>query len=645
MAGIGTVLLLYAIIGSIRWIDGRPAISDHARRHLGWLLAAVALVLAWGLLLQPYVLVSGVAGEAGTREFHLISLSSPALAGAALMVAVVSLVWALRARHFLLLAAWVVLGIGWFLSRVAASALATAGDVPLGDIASRRVLDAAAFQLTAMRDSAAVGSATPGTPPVWPSLWQTEPLVRIGDADSLLTAAADPTWIATPAGRRPVWLLLVSNRDSVATLRAVADDRISVTGGPLYYRQEDSIPSATATVLLQLTEHAHYPGAAPVMVASGMHGVPLDGLVRQVALGWALQEGSVLLGPNGGRTVDWARSPQARLAKLAPFADWSAPVPRVDGGRLYWVADGYVVDRHFPLTARINHDGERVGLLHAAFVGIVDAESGEAHVYARPNPGPIGDAWMALAEGVVEPWTALPADLRALLPYPAELFTAQARVLSPGTEATLVGRADSLRQTPPVSSFYWTTTLADAPNRTAEFVHPTTGQLQALLVGSSQGGRMHLTWVSMDTTVELPGSELLEQRWERFPMFVQVLDSVRAGGGVLGAGGVRYWITSDAIGATQVRYGPRGGGGASVTWVSVASGSRLGAARTFPAAWTNLRGATVPAPPGVPGGTLVDARRWFRVADSAFRRGDFTAFGRAFEELRAVLELPPAPAR
>ncbi len=100
-------------------------------------------------------------------------------------------------------------------------------------------------------------------------------------------------------------------------------------------------------------------------------------------------------------------------------------------------------------------------------------------------------------------------------------------------------------------------------------------------------------------------------------MFVQVLDSVRAGGGVLSAGGVRYWVSSGAVGATQSRYGPRGGGGSSVTWVSVASGPRVGAARTFAEAWTNLRGATVPlaprragrrcpgrCPPLVPGGRL-----------------------------------------
>jgi hypothetical protein len=639
------VVLLYAIIGAIRWIDGRPAISDHARRHLGWLLAALALVLGWGLLLEPYELVSGVMGEVGTRQFQLAALTSPALAGTALMVAVVSLLWALRtvaARlNFLLLAGWAVLGIGWILTRIAVGSLLAPGDVALGDMASRRALDAAAFHLESLHDSVAMPWADAGAPPSLPSLWQTEPLLRVGDADSLLTAAADPAWIMTPAGRRPAWLLLVTTRDSMASLRAVADDRTSATGGPLFYHADDSVPAPAPAALLQLSGHALYPGTARVVVADDVRGVPVTGLVRRVALAWALQERDLLDAPAPDVAVDWARAPQLRLATLAPYVEWSPPLPRVDGGRLYWISNGYVADDHFPLSTRASLGGRRIGMLHAAFVGVVEAEEGETRIFLRGDAGPVADAWAKLASGVVEPWDAMPVTTRAMLPYPAELFLVQSRVLENAETGALAGRADSLRITPPVSSFFWMP-AADAPARTAEYIRATSGLLQTLLVGTSVDGRLSLAQVEIDSAVSLPGPAALEQRWERFATFVQVLDSVRAGGGVLTAGGVRYWVTAGSVGATQARYGPRGGGGQSVTWVSVASGPRVGAARTFNEAWTNLQGATVPLPPGaVSGGALVDARRWFRVADSAFRRGDFTAFGRAFEELRTVLEVPP----
>ncbi len=648
LTGLLVVVLLYAIIGAIRWIDGRPAISDHARRHLGWLLASLALVLGWGLLLEPYQLVSGAMGEVGTRQFQLGTLTSPALAGTALMVAVVSLFWAIRTAaarlNFLLLAGWAVLGIGWVLSRIAIGSLVAPGDVALGDMASRRALDAAAFHLEALRDSVALPWVDAGVPPSSPSLWQTEPLVRIGDADSLLTAAADPAWIMTPAGRRPVWLLLVTGRDSAASLRAVADDRTSATGGPLFYHADDSIPAPAAAALLQLSNHALYPGTARVVIADDVRGVPVTGLLRRIALAWALQERDLLGAPAPDVAVDWARAPQLRLAMLAPYAEWSPAAPRVDGGRLYWISNGYIADDHFPLSSRASLGGRRIGMLHAAFVGVVEAEEGDTRIFMREDAGPVAEAWARLAAGVVEPWDAIPATTRGMLPYPPELFLVQSRVLENAETGTLAGRADSLRITPPVSSFFWLP-ATDAPARTAEYVRAS-GHLQTLLVGTSIQGRLSLAQVEVDSAVALPGPAALEQRWERFPTFVQVLDSVRAGGGVLTAGGVRYWLTSGAVGATQSRYGPRGGGGASVTWVSVASGPRVGAARTFNEAWTNLRGATVPLPPGaLTSGALVDARRWFRLADSAFRRGDFTAFGRAFEELRAVLEVPPVTPR
>ena len=90
------------------------------------------------------------------------------------------------------------------------------------------------------------------------------------------------------------------------------------------------------------------------MIADDVRGVPVGGLLRRVALAWALQERRLLGAPAPDVAVDWARAPQARLATLAPYAEWSPPVPRVDGGRLFWISDGYLVDEQFPAV----HAGE-----------------------------------------------------------------------------------------------------------------------------------------------------------------------------------------------------------------------------------------------------------------------------------------------
>ena len=545
--------MLYAVIGAIRWIDGRPAISDHARRHLGWLLAALALVLGWGLLLEPYELVSGAMGEIGTRQFQLATLTSPALAGTALMVAVVSLLWALRTAaarlNFLLLAGWAVLGIGWILTRIAVGSLLAPGDVALGDMASRRALDAAAFHLESLHDSLALPWPEAGVPPI----------VAVALADG--TARADRRRRFAPhrrrrsrvdhdAGRPSTGVAAPGHRPATAPRRSAPWPTIAPRRPAARSSITRTIPSrrprrrrcSSFPVTRSIPERLAWSSrtmfvACPLPVCYA--GSRSPGRCRS-ATSWEPRR------PTSPSTGPGRRSSGSRRSRRTPSG--RQPVPRVDGGRLYWISNGYVADDHFPLSTRASLGGRRIGMLHAAFVGVVEAEEGDTRIFIRGDAGPVADAWARLAAGVVEPWDAIPVTTRAMLPYPAELFLVQSRVLENAETGTLAGRADSLRITPPVSSFFWMP-ATDAPARTAEYVRGSNGQLQTLLVGTSVEGRLSLAQVEVDSAVALPGPAALEQRWERFATFVQVLDSVRAGGGVLTAGGVRYWLTR------------RGGGG------------------------------------------------------------------------------------
>ena len=103
--GLALVFGLYVIVGAIRWLDGRPAINSHARTHLGWLLAALALTLMWGYLLEPFELVAAVEGVPDRAVWRATTFVAPLLAGVAIATALLSAVWALRARHSLAAAA------------------------------------------------------------------------------------------------------------------------------------------------------------------------------------------------------------------------------------------------------------------------------------------------------------------------------------------------------------------------------------------------------------------------------------------------------------------------------------------------------------------------------------------------------------
>lgn len=638
LLGLLATLLLYAVVGALRWIDGRPAINDHARQHTGWLLAALALVLAWGAWLDPALRAGGIDGVPGAQALRLAVLLAPTLAGVCLATAALSLVWAYRARHALLLASWVVTAVAFLVGRGILGALVEPEDVPAGTVAIRAQMDAAAYGLQPVEEGPLLGAAREGEPPARPALWQIEPLVRLVPADTQRTVATDAAWLDAGGARRPAWLVLRAGAAPAGpVLEAIADDRLSPFGDPLYYRAADSQPAPVPVPFLALDADALHPGASPQRLG-GARGIVAGRWLRRLALAWARQEGDLLAaGADPASRLEWERRPEDRLRRLAPWAEWTPPQPRVVEGRLVWVADGYVTARFFPLASRTEAPGGTVGSLRAALVGAVWADDGSARVVARPDGGPLADAWTALARGVVEPWDSLPAAVRAALPYPALAFDVHTRLLeSPGLGTRL---ADGIEpQRPPPHEYLWLEPPS-SPARVAAFVRGTPGELSALVLGAARDGLPQLVIRRADSLAVLPAPGALERLWLRFASFTLLADSLREAGVTLEPGRPQLWLAGDRLGAYQVWYRAQEPmRDVSVAWVAAAVPGHLGAGRTPAEAWSNLRGVGSPLDaPDRSAPLLAEARRLVERADSALRAGDLAAFGRAFEALRLLL--------
>src|SRR3712207_6865766 len=65
--------------------------------------------LVWGYVLGPYELVAGLGGPLDLASWRATQLVSPLLVGVALATAGLSAAWALRPRHALAAAGWIVL--------------------------------------------------------------------------------------------------------------------------------------------------------------------------------------------------------------------------------------------------------------------------------------------------------------------------------------------------------------------------------------------------------------------------------------------------------------------------------------------------------------------------------------------------------
>lgn len=630
------VFTLYGVIGAVRWREGRPAVSDHARQHLGWLFAGLALVLAWGYLLEPYEWVADGAAFTARRPFALVELASPILTGFALTAALVSLLWGYRARHLVFALGWLLLVVASLTGHYILPAFRPAPAVPREEAALDR-LQAYAADLDGVRDSTlAPVREVPAAPPAVPTLWFEEGLRRLIARDTAPVTQLSPAPVAAGGRGVPSWLVVRAVPGGVAEVFGLRDDRVGPGGAAL--------PSAPALhaedePLLELPRGSIHPAARGSALGAAAPGPVVGAWPRRVLLAWALQEPALLRGLPDTMRVAWLLQPLPRLTHVAPFAEWGAPALRIVSGRPVWVSDGYLTSERFPAVPRAAWRQGETALVRAAFTGLIDARTGATRIIARPEGGVLAAAWAQLAPGLVEPPDALPEGVRRVLAYPSELLAVQAAAVArrDPSAGRLLQPTDGGAGRTPQFDLAW----RDDGETLAELVayeRADTREISALLEGRMRDGRPLLTLWRAAPSSSLPSPGVLAYRWERFTTFGQLRDSVKAVQGTFIGGPVRFaFADSHLVGLqTWVASGP--GRPATIAWVAVAVGDRwLGAGRTLAEAWENLRGTLAPVPAGSAGGTVLEARRWLRLADSALARGDFAAFGRAFEALRQTL--------
>ncbi|PYO89372.1 MAG: hypothetical protein DMD66_05450 [Gemmatimonadetes bacterium] len=143
VGALGIVALLYGVIGSLRIRGARIRASDQARMHLGVLLACLALVIAWGAILDPAEIVGGLHGIVDQAALSVRVPGADVVAAVAIVTAVISLAWAWRDRPTLILAGWAALLVsltaGYFvIPGVARASSGPAGGPESADVVSRR---------------------------------------------------------------------------------------------------------------------------------------------------------------------------------------------------------------------------------------------------------------------------------------------------------------------------------------------------------------------------------------------------------------------------------------------------------------------------------------------------------------------------
>jgi uncharacterized membrane protein (UPF0182 family) len=164
---------------------------------------------------------------------------------------------------------------------------------------------------------------------------------------------------------------------------------------------------------------------------AGAGGIPMSGPLRRALLALRFGDLNLLLSETiGGRArLLMHRDVTDRLRHLAPFLRWDQrPQVAVVDGRVLFLAHGYTTSDSFPYSAPIEVGGREVNYIRGSVVATVDAFSGRATIYVTDPDDPIMRAWRAIFPTLFASESTMPADVRAHLQYPQELFDAQSRI-------------------------------------------------------------------------------------------------------------------------------------------------------------------------------------------------------------------------
>ncbi len=624
------VVVVAAAGGAIKFVDRRLWIARPARTQVALLLVMAALLVGWGQVLEPFRLAATRSASIGPSEFLLRTTVSQVLVLIAATAAALSFLWGVRFRFIVAVGGWVGLGLAMLGGTILIESRATESPLGATELASLRVADSIGFGI-----HLDPGRTAPRDTVVDASLWDRDVVARLVGTDSLPVTDAWPGVVSVGGRVERVWFAIRPNpRGGEHSVVAVSDRRVGPTGGIVTIQRGDEAFSPGVLPYVTMSRHHAWPGAPEFDLAPAAAGVALSSTPRRIALAWSLQTGVVLrAAPN--QRLAWRLGPVQRLEGIAPFVTWGRPRVVVVERDVYWVSDGYLTVERFPSSRTVPWGPSEVGYVRAGYHGVVRARGGEARIYLRPDADSLAVAWARVVDPLIEPASARPPAVAERIGAPVQGALVAAQVLQGsgwlGRSAARIGR-----QLFPVEELVHGGSDTD-PHGVPFLADDGTRVIGLLRVAGAAQPAMRYFEVDSARSVSAPLD--LQQRWDRFPFFQQLRDSVRAAGSEFQPGIIRYHALGDTLVAVQPNYaiGP-GASQGGVVLVNVALGQRLGAGRTVEEAWRNLRGEVAPAPVGTDVGTrLEEARAWLDRADAALKRGDLLEFGRAFAYLRELL--------
>ena len=624
---IGLVILLYALTPSLRWEQGGLYVSGYVRRHLAMLAGILLLLLAWHYRLEMFTVLSEkrFGGDMFGYVDHRVGIPASLLLALITLGAGLTVLWG-----------------GWTgQMRLVFAALT---GVIVAALAARQVAPFVATRLVAEQDMMIRERPYEATRAGYTRRAFAVDRIRFGD--SLVTFAT----LGDAAPHIPIW-------DEGALRRA--SDR-SLPGASVGWTESDSgitalLPTrggsgALAIFLAASTEDNGMPlrwfgaesrvnvppvnvvpdsGGRTIILADslGQLAAPaLNSSLARLAHALSLRDVRIWMGalPAPAPKLMSHRTVRERVRFLAPFfSQGSVVTPIWFGGSLSWSLELYSASSTYPLSRHvIVVGGERAYFQHAA-TALVDAHTGRVTLVADSMPDPIAASWIERFPRLFVRPASLPMAVRRQLPPPRESARAQASAFGRFGSR---GESDVERHLPPDEG----PDSALAPTAAPLFMFPRAGATGLVLPMVDGGDRIRGLFIALGG----PSPRSVWLPLDSAPMWNRTLDRLRAADTMPGQTVVRGFVRAIPVGNEVVLAQPRyewRPGAPRLLYVNAFMADSVRSAPTL------LELAGRPASPRSGGDFRARVTELYEAMMRASERGDFEAFGRALDELGALL--------
>ncbi len=457
-------------------------VSRAARRQLGWLAAALLLLLAWSAWLGiPSLLIrpGGILHGASYVDVHARMPVQWILVGAGCAGAILAAYQTLVPRLWpivtaVALYAFVAIGGGVYamlLQRffvapneqvrempfIAHSIEATRAAFALDRVVERPISgEAQLVQADLERNAATLGNVP---------LWNDQPLLdTFGQIQEIRTyydfVSVDNDRYVIDGEYRQIMLSARELNSASLPSRTWINERLTFTHGygltlgpvnevtreglPVLFLKD--LPLAT-TVDLQVTQPAIYYGELSndhVFVKTstqefdypkgddnvfgsyqGEGGVELGGLLRRAMFAIRFGSADVLFSPGlspESRVMMYRRISE-RAQHIAPFLTYDGdPYLAISDGRLIWIQDAYTTSTRYPYSTPA---GRGLNYIRNSIKVTIDAYHGTTLFYLVDPDDPVAATLSRVFPGLVRELAEMPEDLRTRLRYPQGIFSLQ----------------------------------------------------------------------------------------------------------------------------------------------------------------------------------------------------------------------------